>query len=95
LDISVLDQEGILVASKKGIGGHWIGKTSYLVSLDIKTTPTKENLKCSTIFQIHPNGRDEWHFNADVLLFFSDGTAVSLKLNELTLSNDIPLIRLD
>ena len=95
LDISVLDHEGILVAEKRAIGGHWIEKTSYLISLDIKNTPTKVSLKCSTLFKIHPNGRDEWHFNADVMLFFSDGTSAFLKLKELALSNDTLFIRLD
>jgi len=38
LDIRVCNEEGVLIAEKTGITGHWTDKTSYLVSLDLKKT---------------------------------------------------------
>jgi hypothetical protein len=75
LAIRVCNAEGIVVAERTGITGHWIEKSRYLVSLDLKNSPTKAEISAGSVhLQIHPNGNDSWEFSYNMWMFFSDQT---------------------
>lgn len=91
LDIRVCGEDGILVAERKGISGHWIDKSSYLVSLDLKSSPAKTALSAGSVFlEMHPSGNDTWAFNYSMWMFFTDKTGVETRWDGKTLTQEEP-----
>ncbi len=89
LGIRVCNEDGILVAEKTGITGHWIEKTSYLVSLDLKNSLVKAALFAGSVsLEIHPNGNDTWEFTYTMWMFFSDKTAIEKHWDEKALTQE-------
>ena len=73
LDVSVFNNQGILIAQKTGIGGHWNDHSTHVVSLDLKNALGKSKVPGGRVdLAIHTNGNDKWEFNYHIDITYSD-----------------------
>lgn len=91
LDVKIYNNRNVLVAEKKGIGGHWNDHSTNTVALDLKNTIKKSDLPAGKArLDIHPNGNDKWEFNYHVTITYSDSSVTEKRWDGKVLTQDNP-----
>lgn len=91
LDITVLNNQGVVAFNKTGVGGHWNDHSTSVVSLDLKNALRKSEISSGAVrLDIHPNGNDKWEFNYHVNLSFSDNSMAEHRFDGKVLTQDNP-----
>jgi hypothetical protein len=90
LDVYLKNGDGQEVGKSEGNEGHWDKKSSHTASIKIEGNPTKAALANGCVLlTFQPHGADNWKFNYQVTLSFSDGSFIikELEVCELTQYN--------
>ena len=91
LDVMLSQGDGTVIAARSGVAGHWVEKTSHLISLEMKTAPAKPEVEAVRLsLRIRPIGNEVWGFNVDTFVVFSDESVHMLKWTEVVLSTHVP-----
>ena len=89
LDVNVYNNQGVLLAARTGIGGHWNDHSTHIVSLDLKNALPKPQVPAGSVrLDIHPNGNDKWEFNYHIDLTYSDGSVTEEHWDGRVLTQD-------
>jgi hypothetical protein len=81
LGVYIKNREGQEVAKSEGNEGVWDKHSSHSVTLQVEGNPTKADLvKGCILLTFHPHGADDWKFNYEVTLTFSDNSSITKEL---------------
>ena len=90
LDVYLKNGDGQEVGKSEGNEGHWDKKSSHTASIKIEGNPTKAALANGCVLlTFQPHGADNWKFNYQVTLKFSDDSSITKEVfgNVLTQYN--------
>jgi hypothetical protein len=87
LDIRIYNDDNKLVAENQSIPGQWTDHAINSVSLDLKSPFTKSDISSGKVaLNIHPDGSDDWKFNYNLSITYSDNSVVWERWNGKELS---------
>jgi hypothetical protein len=91
LDVYLKTSEGHEVAKSEGNEGRWKKNSSHTAALQVEGGRSKAEVENGSVsLTLHPKGNDEWDFNYEVTLKFSDGSVIRKHFNGCVLTQDSP-----
>lgn len=91
LDVKVYNNQHVLIAENDGIPGTWDNGAINSISLDMKSPATQADLSSGKIqLDIHPDGKQDWAFDYNLSITYSDNSVVWERWDGKTLSQSSP-----
>lgn len=91
LDIKIYDNKHNLVAENKGVPGHWDNNSINSISLDLTKDFKRSAIEDGKVqLDIHPSGKDEWAFDYNISITYSDNAVVWQRWHDKELSEAKP-----
>ncbi len=91
LDVKVYNNRHVLIAENDGIPGTWGNGAINSIALDLKSPATQADLASGKIeLDIHPTGKQDWTFDYNLSITYSDNTVIWERWNGKRLTQTGP-----